>query len=47
MREGELRNRETEFTLKLQDLESKQQVAVGSDLLLQGILIVGNPRIPA
>ncbi len=44
MREGELRNRTADRDHKLQELETRREVSVGSNLLLQGIIMVGNPQ---
>ncbi len=43
MHEGEIRNRTADRDYKLQELEMKREVSVGSDLLLQGVIMVGDP----
>ena len=43
MHEGEIRNRTSDRDYKLQELEAKRDVSVGSELLLQGVIMVSNP----
>ncbi len=43
MHEGEIRNRTADRDYKLRELETKREVSVGSELLLQGIIMVGDP----